>query len=120
MKKSFLAIIILVATSCGQEKLPKEVLGEEEMISFLIDLHIAEASVQNLRLKVDSSKEVFAVENKYLLMKHNITDSLFINSYTYYLANPDKLEIIYAAVVDSISLRQSLINNPKDDLPEDH
>jgi hypothetical protein len=109
-----------MATSCGQERLPKEVLGEEEMISFLIDLHLAEAGVQNLRLKADSSKEVFSVENKYLLMKHNITDSLFLNSYNYYLANPNKLEIIYSAVVDSISLRQSLINKPKDDLPEDH
>ena len=120
MKKSFLAIIILMATSCGQEKSRNAVMGENEMISFLIDFHLAEASVQNLRLKVDSAKEVFGVKNKFLLMKHNITDSLFLNSYNYYLANPDKLEIIYSAVVDSISLRQSLLNNPKDVVPEDH
>jgi hypothetical protein len=120
VKKSFLAIIILVATSCGSDKPPKQVLGEGEMISFLIDLHIAEAAVQNLRLKVDSSKVVFEVENRYLLQKHNITDSVFLNSYNYYLAHPKQLEIIYSAVVDSISLRQSLLNKPNNDLPDDY
>jgi len=113
VKKSFLAIIILVAISCGSDKSPKQVLGEEDMISFLIDLHIAEAAVQNLRLKIDSSRVVFEVENRFLLQKHNITDSVFLNSYNYYLARPEQLEKIYSAVVDSISLRQSLLNEAK-------
>jgi hypothetical protein len=113
VKKSFLAIIILVAVSCGSDTPSETIMGEEEMVNFLIDLHIAQASVQNLRLKADSAKTVFKVENKFLLAKHNITDSVFINSYNYYLANPEDLERIYSAVVDSISLRQSLLNEAK-------
>ena len=91
-------------------------MTEHDMINYLIDLHIAEAAVQNLRLKVDSAKVVFAAKEKLLLKHHHITDSVFINSYNYYLQNPVKLEEIYGAVVDSISLRQSLLAKP-DDLP---
>ena len=83
------------------------------MTNYLIDLHIAEAAVQNLRLKGDTSMVVFAVKEKQLLLEHNITDSIFINSYNYYLANPIILEEIYSAVVDSISLRQSLLKEAK-------
>jgi uncharacterized protein DUF4296 len=113
VKKSFLSIIILVAISCSSDNPPESVMSEEDMIDYLIDLHIAEASVQNLRLKADSAKTVFKVQEKYLLKTHNITDSVFINSYNYYLGHPRVLEEIYSAVVDSISLRQSLLNEGK-------
>ena len=110
MKKSFLGIIILVAISCSSERPPNSILDQHEMINYLIDLHLAEAAVQNLRLKGDTAKIVFAVKEKHLLKEHNITDTIFINSYNYYLEHPVKLEEIYSAVVDSISLRQSLLN----------
>jgi hypothetical protein len=109
VKKSFLGIIILVAISCSSDRPPKYIMNEQDMINYLIDLHIAEAAVQNLRLKTDSAKIVFAAKEKHLLKEHNVTDSIFINSYNYYLDHPLKLEDIYAAVVDSISLKQSLL-----------
>lgn len=102
-------IIMWLAVGCHRERLPEDVMSPEQMISYLIDLHIAEASVQNLRLRRDSAEVVFAAREKYLLKEHQITDSLFIRSYNYYLRHPDKLEEIYAAVVDSLSLRQSLL-----------
>ena len=111
MKKSFLGIIILVAVSCSSDRPSNSLMDEHDMINYLIDLHLAEAAVQNLRLKGDSAKIVFAAKEKYLLKEHHITDSIFINSYNYYLEHPIKLEEIYSAVVDSISLRQSLLNN---------
>ena len=109
MKKSFLGIIILVAISCSSDRPPKSIMNEQDMINYLIDLHIAEAAVQNLRLKADSARIVFAAKEKHLLKEHNVTDSIFISSYNYYLNHPLKLEDIYAAVVDSISLKQSLL-----------
>lgn len=109
MKKSFLGIIILVAVSCSSDRPPKTIMNEGEMINYLIDLHLAESAVQNLRLKGDSAKIVFAAREKHLFKEHNITDSLFINSFNYYLAHPIILEEIYSAIVDSISLKQSLL-----------
>jgi len=111
--KSFLSIIILVAVSCASNTGPEIIMAEEDMINYLIDLHIAEAGVQNLRLKGDSAKIVFAAREKQMLLEHQISDSVFINSYNYYLNHPVQLERIYSAVVDSISLKQSLINEVK-------
>jgi hypothetical protein len=113
VKKSFLGIIILVAVNCSSDQQPNTIMDQGQMTNYLIDLHMAEAAVQNLRLKADSAKIVFSAKEKQLLSKHQITDSVFINSYNYYLEHPIKLEEIYSAVVDSISLRQSLLNEAK-------
>ncbi len=113
MKKLLFGIIILLAPACKSEAPPEWVMSEEQMINYLIDLHLSEAAVQNLRLKSDSARVVFAVQEKYLLKKHNLTDSVFLKSYGYYLDHSEKLEEIYGAVVDSISLRQSLLKEAK-------
>ena len=113
MKRSILGLFIVLVVSCSSSNPPVDVMGETEMISYLIDLHITEASVQNLRLKKDSAELVFGVQQKYLHKKHNITDTTFVVSYNYYLEHPVVLESIYSAVVDSISLRQSLLNEVK-------
>lgn len=102
---------MLMAVACSSDRLPESVMTEEQMIKYLVDLHITESSVQNLRLKADSAKVVFATREKYLLKEHEITDSIFIKSYNYYLNNPERLESIYSAVVDSISLKQSLLSD---------
>ena len=113
MKKLFFNIILLVAVSCASDQTPETVMSEQAMINFLIDLHVTEATVQNLRLNTDSAGVVFAAQEKFLFKKHNISDSKFHDSYNYYLAHPIILEEIYGAVVDSISLRQSLLNEAK-------
>ena len=109
MKKSFLGIIILVVLSCSQSSSPDGVMDESAMINYLIDLHLAEAAVQDLRLKKDSAEIVFAAQEKLLLKTHHITDSMFVKSYTYYLERPEEFEAIYSAIVDSLSLRQVLL-----------
>jgi len=112
VKKLLFGIIILLA-GCKADAPPEWVMSEEEMINYLIDLHLSEAAVQNLRLKSDSARVVFAVREKYILKKHQLTDSVFLKSYSYYLKHSEKLEEIYGAVVDSISLRQSLLKEAK-------
>ena len=93
--------------ACDKSSEQGEIMPTKAMINYLIELHIAEAKVQNLRLKKDSSDYVFNVYEKHLLKTNELTDSLFIRSYNYYLQNPAQLEIIYEAIVDSISVRKS-------------
>ena len=83
-------------------------MNKEAMVSYLVDLHLAEAGVSNLRLPPDTSEYIFKAFEVELLEKHNISDSTFLLSYNYYLEHPDELQEIYTAVVDSISLKQSL------------
>ncbi len=82
-------------------------MTHEQMVNYLIQLHIAEAQVQNLRLRKDSSEIVFNIYEKYLLSESGLSDSLFVNSYNHYLQYPEQLEAIYEVVVDSISVRKS-------------
>jgi len=108
--KLIFSIILLVVSACSDSHTPNSIMAKDEMVNYLIDLHMAEAAMQNLRLESDSAKFVFSVQEKFMLQRHNITDSVFITSYSYYLEHPLALEDIYSAVVDSISLRQSLLN----------
>ena len=93
--------------ACDKTPEQGKIMPASAMVNYLIELHIAEAHVQNLRLKKDSSDYVFNVYEKHLLDKNEISDSLFNRSYNYYLDNPVQLELIYEAVVDSISVRKS-------------
>ena len=107
MRKTIFSLIMLTAIAC-QDGSNQIVMSREDMAAYLIDIHIAEAQVQNLRLKKDSAEVVFKIYEDYLLEKNGITDSLFISSYNYYLQHPKELEEIYAIVVDSISVRSSV------------
>ena len=98
-----------MAISCGSEKRNSAALSQEQMVDFLIDLHLSEATVQDLRLKPDSAIALFKVQEKLLYKQHGITDSMFINSFQYYLEQPVLMEEIYAAIIDSLSLRQVLL-----------
>ncbi len=91
-----------------KEVTPVGVLPKEKMVSIFIDMHIAESQISSLNLKRDSSKILFANYEQKVLEKHNVTDSLYKESYTYYLYNVNDMEKIYDAVIDSLSLRERI------------
>jgi hypothetical protein len=96
---------------CTTEKKPPEnIMSKREMIDFLIDLHIIEAKISMSRIPYDSIKLFFPKVEDSLYRKHQISDSLYKKSYQYYLENITQMEEIYAAVVDSLSLRERIQN----------
>jgi hypothetical protein len=99
---------MLAVVSCNDSGKPDQLLDHEQMVAYLIELHLAEAAITNIRVNPDSSKYLFRIFEEDLQKKHNITDSVFVTSYNYYLQHPDELQIIYTAVVDSLSLKQTL------------
>ena len=109
MKRLFQIIFLLMVIGCSSDQASIKVMSEPQMVDFLIDLHLAEGGIQDLRLKKDSAAVVFAAQEKLLFKRHDITDSVFIKSYNYYLEHPGQLEKIYSAVIDSLSLRQVLL-----------
>ena len=74
----------------------------------LIDIHIAQAAIQDLRLGTDSAAYLFKVFERESMINHNAKDSAFYKSYSWYLDHPEQMFEIYAAVVDTLSLRESL------------
>ena len=109
MKKVFLsALIIILAIACSSDRTPKGILPKQKMINFLIDVHLTEAKLNSLGIPTDSAKSLFNLYQKELYEKHGIDDSVYQVSHVYYLENPKKMTEIYAAVVDSLSLRERL------------
>ena len=101
---------ILCITACVNESRPPDgTMTEEEMVSFLIELHTVQSAVQNLRLPQDSAEMLFLALEKDLLYDHKVKDTVFYESYSWYLDHPEMMYEIYSAVVDSISLRESLV-----------
>jgi hypothetical protein len=80
------------------------------MIDFLIDLHIIEAKLSLSHIPNDSVKLFFDEVEDSLYRKHQITDSIYKKSYQFYLENIDLMEEIYSAVVDSMSVRERILD----------
>jgi len=111
MKKMLFLGFILLGFSCIKKPTPPEgIMTEQEMVDFLIDLHIIEARISMSRIPNDSIPLFFDEVEDSLYQKHHITDSIYKKSYQYYLENVDLMEEIYSAVVDSMSLRERILD----------
>ncbi|MFP4089149.1 MAG: DUF4296 domain-containing protein [Cyclobacteriaceae bacterium] len=91
---------------------PAELLSKPKMVSFLVDLHLAEAKLtySDIRNR-DSLEMAFRNYEKFLYEKHDIDEAAYKKSYEYYLANMEEMNKIYSSVVDSISVLNSLEKN---------
>ncbi len=110
MKRIIWILFIPAVMSCSKhDKLPDEYLDKQEMVGFLIDLHLLQSQVQNLRLQNDSAEFTYLVLERELFDEYGYRDSIFYDSYSWYLSHPDQMHEIYTAVVDSLTLQQSLV-----------
>ena len=91
----------------------------EQVAGFLKDLYMLEAKVKDLKLPSDSSKVVFMHFEKKLFEKHNMNDSLYRESFKYFIDDIKGLTIIYEIIADSLSLEERLATVKKRDLDPD-
>ena len=117
LKNYWLIFLLLMGMlySCSQQKVPEKPEGlipPEQMVPFLVELHLAEAKMSygNIR-DADSLEIVFRNYEQHLFNKYEIKDSVYYRSYEYYLSNMDQLHEIYGAVVDSLSVLNSIEKN---------
>jgi len=72
------------------------------MASILVDIQLAEGKVSSLPISYDSSQVLYSLLEKDIFLKHEVTDSVFIESMEYYLESTEKMDRIYARVIDSL------------------
>lgn len=91
------------------------------MVSFLIDLHLAEAKMNYAEVRRSDSTEIlFRNYEKHLMNQHGFTDSVYLKSYTYYLDNMELMNEIYDDVVDSLNVMSTLEKAKQDELSEEN
>ena len=95
--------------ACSKDsEVPDWVVSKERMVPFMIDIHLAEAKIKVLKLNYDSSLAFFRKLEDDVYEKHQITDSIYLESFNYYLNHPDLLLEIYEQVIDSLSLKEKV------------
>ncbi len=102
----------MLLTQCypAAEPKPVNLLTEAQMTSIMIDVHLAEARLENAGLVIDSAEAVFRKMQQDIYRRHQVKDADFNASYQYYLRNLAELDKIYANVIDSLSARETTYN----------
>ena len=105
MRNLFIIAFLLLLLSCSSEEkkvLPENVLAPEKFTSVMIDVQIAEGMrAQGVEIITPDKGGKGAYDK--IFQKHQITEQTFELSYNYYLDHPDKMEMIYEQVLDSLS-----------------
>jgi len=91
----------------------------EQVAVFLKDLYLLEQKIKELKLTEDSAKVVFAYYEAKLYEKHHMTDSLYRESFKYYMDDIKGLTKVYEIIADSLSLEERLVTNTENTEEED-
>lgn len=107
--------VILVIIGCTREKIPEGILSEPEMVNILIQLYVAEEKLSKAAVPYDSSSRLVPYFRAKVFENTGVPDSVYKKSMEYYMANPKKLDFIYTALVDSLSLKEQ--SKPNENTP---
>ena len=104
---------IVTLTRCDSDNAltepPSQLLSKQQMVSFLIDLHLAEAKMNYTEVRQSDSTEIlFRNYEKHLMNEHGFADSVYLESYAYYLDHMELMDEIYEDVVDSLNVMSTL------------
>lgn len=76
------------------------------MVRVLTDIYLTEEKIARLSLSSDSAAQVFELLEGRIFEKLDVPDSVFRESLDYYTDHPAEMEKVYAALVDSLQLRE--------------
>ena len=111
MRYKILVLLTFGLFGCSSEKeMPEDLLTKQQMIGFLIDIHVLEGKVDLLKLKKDTSTLIFNTFEQEILKEHNIDKDIYYKSYQYYMEDVKGMNEIYTAVVDSLNFLQTTYN----------
>ncbi len=110
---------VLVILSAGCNKRPDKVLSDDEMVSLIADMQLAE-SYWNLKSSGSADVEQRELMGKRVLAAHGVTVEQLDTSLSWYGRNMDTYEELYAKVDREIaSRRKKLMKGSADDIEMD-
>lgn len=101
-------LFALLAITCGScvshpEKVPAGILPKDKMITILLDVHVAESSVNSRGMTNQQLNQLVAAKYDTVMKKNGTTFAVFKDSFSYYLHHPDQFEEIYAEIVNQLT-----------------
>ncbi|SMO50858.1 protein of unknown function [Saccharicrinis carchari] len=93
--------------ACNPNRVPKGFPEEEEFARILADVHYAEATIGQIRIKdrgVDSTANTYY---HYILARHNLTQQKFDTVVSWYLSHPELYQEVYDKVIALLSEQEA-------------
>ena len=81
-------------------------LAPAVLVPVLADLHVAEARAQHGARAADTIQALYQQQEQAVFQQRKVSVPQFQRSYAYYAARPAELEAIYAALTDTLAMRQ--------------
>jgi len=91
MRKLFILLILIM--SCSNQDGPSNLMSEQQMVNFLLDINIINSS---RAYRNNSDLNYYNIKDTFLYKKHNIDSLQFVNSNKYYSSNPKQYLRIYS------------------------
>ncbi len=99
--------MLLLACSTSTPKAPpSELLNHDVMQVILMDIHLMEAYVGEMKLPEDSLQDMLPTYYQEIFERHGTSKDAFFTSFHYYVENPDFLQSVYEAILDSLKMLQ--------------
>ena len=86
------------------------IIKQPQMVSLLIDVHIADGSTYNLPQTPDSLYKYATARYIAIFKKHHTDSTQFISSMKYYSRQPEEFTDIYTKVLDSLKKKSDSLN----------
>lgn len=121
MLRNILATFVIASllSFCGeknkndQEEIPEksDIISSEEMIVVLEDIYLAEGAVSRKTIAGQDPEYYARHYFRYVLKSHNITSDQFMDSYTYYSSDADKMLKILEVIINDLSQKQGMLKS---------
>lgn len=104
---SFLLLFAL-HVSCASNTEPPVIkkIPDDEMVSLLVDLHLADAARGSNELADAVVGKTISDDNAAVLAQHHIKEEDFRTTMTYYSAHPEELAQLYDSVIERLTALQ--------------
>lgn len=113
----FIVIFCLFLFSCGfaqeEEKVPLDIIEKDLMAEILWDINLLETKLKKRNDIGEATKHLQREEDlKFILQKHNVTDTIFDKSYGFYATHPLLLKEILG---ENIKKTETLIEREENE-----
>lgn len=108
-----IGMLVMLPSCWDGDREAQPILSQPEMVRALTEIYISEQKVNRLGVPRDSAEREFARFKGIIFKKLGTSDTLFKRSFDYYMDRPEEMEQIYTALVDSLSLMEQRLDNPK-------
>jgi hypothetical protein len=110
--KYFIILTFFIIISCNNEK-EINIIEKGKMAKILTEMHLSEETIDVLKYNKDTLNALFSKKEIEIFEKYSVTEKEYRESYSYYFFNPQKLEVIYEELIDSLLLYQQTFKDEK-------